>query len=67
MKLRPCPFCGGAPKLTKMENPPGAFFSSIQCKCGVRGPAFIHPYHAIQGWNRMCRKEDDDEVRNLQD
>ena len=65
MKLKPCPFCGNIPKLVPMET--GALFSSVICRCGVRGPAFVYDEYAEQGWNEMCRKEDDDEVRNLQD
>ena len=56
-RLKPCPFCEGEPKLSV-----GAILDTIwcqvQCRCGVCGPTFMdHRHLAVQGWNKICRRE----------
>ena len=54
-RLKPCPFCGGEPKLFELGS--SRPFHQVQCVCGVRGPSFVHAVHAVQGWNKMARRE----------
>ena len=54
-RLKPCPFCGGEPKLDHSWILDVWF---VACKCGVHGPAFNEYRHfAVQGWNKMARRE----------
>ena len=57
-RLKPCPFCGGEPKLGPRCDWSSKLSYSIQCRCGVSGPVFIeHRHLAVQGWNKMVRRE----------
>ena len=56
-KLKPCPFCGGKAELQNQSPDPQATYTVV-CNCGVRGPEFHeHALLAVQGWNRMARRE----------
>jgi hypothetical protein len=47
VKLKPCPFCGGAAK-----NSPHNFFAIFCTNCGVYGPMATGLVLTIEGWNR---------------
>ena len=63
MKLKPCPFCKGEPQLHDSATDfdwviPNRRYYQVRCMCGVRGPLFYeHRDLAVQGWNKVCRKE----------
>lgn len=56
-RLKPCPFCKGKPELAAHPNL-DTTWHYVLCRCGVRGPMFSeHRHLAVQGWNRMARRE----------
>lgn len=55
-KLKPCPFCEGDPEPVA-ETILDTTWQYVQCRCGVRGPMFTERQHAVQGWNKMARRE----------
>ena len=61
-RLKPCPFCGEQAELdgdgTICPDTPYYLFYQVRCDCGVCGPRFYqHQHLAVQGWNKMARKE----------
>ena len=62
-RLKPCPFCDNEdPELR--DGPPilpcsRYGYHQVRCDiCGVSGPVFLdHKHLAVQGWNKMCRRE----------
>ncbi len=56
-RLKPCPFCENKPSLS-VETVLNTVWCQVLCRCGVRGPIFSkHRHFAVQGWNRMARRE----------
>ena len=59
MKIKPCPWCGGEPKIQKM--PDSSIYYEIIClnqECPLKPNSFelyISPEKAISAWNK--RKE----------
>ena len=48
VELKPCPFCGGLPRLVMFRN---ACF--VKCKCGIEQSEIYHTKDdAIRHWNR---------------